>query len=55
MAGLVAEGFTYVDQIHYIERGYERFEDKIKGLGGQIEKIDVDNEREVRKFTMKVS
>ena len=49
MAGLAAEGITSVDQIHYIERGYERFEDKIKGLGGQIE-----DEREVRKFRMKV-
>ncbi len=54
MAGLAAEGITSVDQIHYIERGYERFEDKIKGLGGQIEKVDVEDEREVRKFRMKV-
>ncbi len=54
MAGLAAEGITAVDQIHYIERGYERFEDKIKGLGGQIEKVDVDDDREVRKFRMKV-
>ncbi len=54
MAGLAAEGITSVDQIHYIERGYERFEDKIKGIGGQIEKVDVEDEREVRKFRMKV-
>ena len=54
MAGLAAEGITAVDQIHYIERGYERFEDKIKGLGGKIEKVDVEDEREVRKFRMKV-
>ncbi len=54
MAGLAAEGITAVDQIHYIERGYERFEDKIKGLGGRIEKVDVEDEREVRKFRMKV-
>ncbi|HAK58090.1 MAG TPA: UDP-N-acetylglucosamine 1-carboxyvinyltransferase [Lachnospiraceae bacterium] len=54
MAGLAAEGITCVDQIHYIERGYERFEDKIRGIGGRIEKIDVDDEREVRKFRMKV-
>jgi len=54
MAGLVAEGITCVDQIHYIERGYERFEEKIRGIGGKIEKVDVDDEREVRKFRMKV-
>ena len=54
MAGLAAEGITAVEQIHYIERGYERFEDKIKGLGGRIEKVDVEDEREVRKFRMKV-
>ncbi len=54
MAGLAAEGITAVDQIHYIERGYERFEEKIRGIGGKIEKVDVDDEREVRKFRMKV-
>ena len=54
MAGLAAEGITCVDQIHYIERGYERFEEKIRGIGGKIEKVDVDDEREVRKFRMKV-
>ena len=55
MAGLAAEGFTCVDQIHYIERGYENFEEKIRGLGGCIEKIDMEDERAVRKFKMKVS
>lgn len=54
MAGLAADGYTYVDQIHYIERGYERFEEKIRAMGGLIEKVDVDDEREVRKFRMKV-
>ncbi|MBO4395159.1 MAG: UDP-N-acetylglucosamine 1-carboxyvinyltransferase [Eubacterium sp.] len=54
MAGLAAEGITSVDQIFYIERGYEKFEEKIRGIGGHIEKVDADNEREVRKFRMKV-
>ena len=44
IAGLVADGFTTVEQIQYIERGYENFEDKIRGLGGFIEKVD-DDER----------
>ena len=54
IAGLVAEGITSVDQIHFIERGYERFEDKIRGIGGLIEKINADDDRQVRKFRMKV-
>lgn len=45
IAGLVADGFTTVEQIQYIERGYENFEDKIRGLGGFIEKVDDDDER----------
>jgi UDP-N-acetylglucosamine 1-carboxyvinyltransferase len=55
MAGLAAEGYTCVDQIQYIERGYENFEEKIRGLGGHMEKIDAEDERAVRKFKMKVS
>ena len=54
MAGLAAEGVTSVDQIHFIERGYERFEDKIRGIGGLIEKVNADDERQIRKFRMKV-
>lgn len=54
IAGLVAEGFTTVEQIQYIERGYEKFEEKLKGLGGIIEKVDADDERAQRKFKLKV-
>ncbi len=54
IAGLAAEGITSVDQIHFIERGYERFEDKIRGIGGLIEKINANDDRQVRKFRMKV-
>ena len=38
VAALVAEGYSTVDCIHYIERGYECFEDKLAALGGYIEK-----------------
>ena len=55
MAGLAAEGYTYVDQIQYIERGYENFAEKIRGMGGHMEKIDAEDERAIRKFKMKVS
>lgn len=40
IAGLAAEGFTVVDEIGYIQRGYEHFEEKLRGLGAQIEKVD---------------
>ena len=53
IAGLAAEGVTIVDDIHYIERGYEGFETKIAELGGKIEKVS--SERELQKFIMKVS
>lgn len=55
IAGLVAEGYTHVDQIHYIERGYEYFAEKIRKLGGYMEIVDSDDERAIRKFKMKVS
>ena len=54
IAGLVADGFTTVEQIQSIERGYENFEDKIRGLGGFIEKVDDDDERAIQKFKLKV-
>ena len=55
IAGLVAEGFTYVDQIEYIERGYETFEEKLRGLGASIEKVNVHDEKAIQKFKLKVS
>lgn len=54
MAGLVADGITIVDQIEYIQRGYEAFEEKLRGLGAVIERIAVDDERAMRKFEFKV-
>jgi UDP-N-acetylglucosamine 1-carboxyvinyltransferase len=53
IAGLCADGVTVVDDIHYIERGYEDFEKKLAGLGAQIEKVA--SEKELQKFMLKVS
>ena len=53
LAGLAAEGITTVDDIYYVERGYENFETKLQQLGAQIEKID--NDRDAQKFRMRVS
>lgn len=54
VAALVADGYTTVDSIHYIERGYECFEKKLSDLGASIEKISVDDDRAVQKFKLKV-
>ncbi|MBQ4474536.1 MAG: UDP-N-acetylglucosamine 1-carboxyvinyltransferase [Lachnospiraceae bacterium] len=54
IAGLAAKGYTMVQQIHYVERGYETFEEKLQALGADIEKVDVDDAKAVRKFKMKV-
>ena len=40
IAGLAAEGVTFVDNIHYIERGYERLVEKMTALGARIRKIE---------------
>ena len=53
IAGLAAEGITFVDDIYYIERGYEHFEEKLASLGAMIEKVS--SEKEIQKFTLKVS
>ena len=53
IAGLAADGITIVDDIVYIQRGYERFEEKLRGLGAVIERVST--EREIRRFTLKVS
>ena len=51
IAGLAAEGMTTVDDIQFIERGYEDFHIKLKNLGAQIEKVAC--EREQKKFRLK--
>ena len=53
IAGLVADGITVIDDIYYIERGYEEFERKLRGIGAQIEKVNDD--KELQKFILKVS
>ena len=52
IAGLCADGITVVDDIVYIERGYENFELKLQALGGIIERVET--ERDIKKFAMKV-
>ena len=52
IAGLAAEGITIVDDIYYIERGYENLDAKLRKLGAQIEKVA--SEKEIQKFRLKV-
>lgn len=52
IAALAADGISQIEDIEYIQRGYEDFEGKIRGLGGIIEKLDSD--REIQKFKLKI-
>ena len=52
LAGLVADGFTTVDNIQYIERGYEDFPAKLRSLGAKIDKVD--SEQDANKFKFSV-
>lgn len=51
LAGLAAEGYTTVEDIKYIERGYEDFDEKLRGLGAMIEKVNT--EKEIQRFKLK--
>ena len=52
LAGLAADGFTVVNHIEYVLRGYEDFDEKLRELGAEI--AIVDNERDIHKFKMRV-
>ncbi len=51
LAGLCADGYTTIDDIHYIQRGYEKFDEKLQSLGAVIE--IVDNDRDEQRFKLK--
>ncbi|MCQ2754854.1 MAG: UDP-N-acetylglucosamine 1-carboxyvinyltransferase [bacterium] len=40
IAGLMANGETYVEKLHHIDRGYESFEQKLSNLGAKIIRFD---------------
>jgi UDP-N-acetylglucosamine 1-carboxyvinyltransferase len=52
VAGISAEGYTMVEDIQYIQRGYENFHGKLKALGAQIELVNDD--KDIMKFKLKV-
>ncbi|MBR1523491.1 MAG: UDP-N-acetylglucosamine 1-carboxyvinyltransferase, partial [Lachnospiraceae bacterium] len=53
LAALAADGTTVMDDVRFIERGYEDFDQKIRELGGDIIKTD-DVRQEIKKSKFKV-
>ncbi len=52
IAGLAADGITMVDDIVYVQRGYEDFEGKLTNLGANIQRVY--SEKEVQKFRLRI-
>ena len=52
LAALAADGISLIDDIRFIERGYEDFPEKMTALGAEIEKVET--ERDIQKFKLKV-
>lgn len=52
IAALAAEGISEIDDIVYIQRGYEDFEGKLRKLGAVMERVD--SEREAQRFKLKI-
>ena len=44
LAGLAAEGETVVNRVYHLDRGYEKLEEKLKGVGADIERVKEDGE-----------
>jgi UDP-N-acetylglucosamine 1-carboxyvinyltransferase len=41
MAGLVADGVTTVSDIYHVDRGYERFVEKLRALGAHVSRVTI--------------
>jgi UDP-N-acetylglucosamine 1-carboxyvinyltransferase len=39
LAALVADGETILDRVYHLDRGYERFEEKLRGVGAQVRRM----------------
>ena len=52
IAALVADDFSVVSDIKYIQRGYEKFDEKLQCLGAKIGKVDT--EKDIQKFKLKI-
>ncbi|MDP6561371.1 MAG: UDP-N-acetylglucosamine 1-carboxyvinyltransferase [Candidatus Peribacteraceae bacterium] len=47
LAALCAEGETVINNVRYIERGYDHLDDKLRSLGAKIEKVELEDPKEV--------
>ncbi|MBQ9766587.1 MAG: UDP-N-acetylglucosamine 1-carboxyvinyltransferase [Lachnospiraceae bacterium] len=54
VAGLMADGYTTVEHIEYVDRGYEKFAQKLCELGAAMEKIDSEDAKALQKFKLRV-
>lgn len=54
VAGLMADGYTTVEHIEYVDRGYEKFAQKMCELGAAMEKIDSEDAKALQKFKLRV-
>ena len=52
IAALSADGVSEIEDIEYIQRGYEDFDGKLKTLGAVIERVD--SERDAQKVKLKI-
>lgn len=52
IAALVADDYSVVSDIRYIQRGYEKFDEKLQDLGAKIEKVETD--KEIQKFKLRI-
>jgi UDP-N-acetylglucosamine 1-carboxyvinyltransferase len=41
LAGLVADGVTEVSEVHHIDRGYVRFDEQLRALGADVQRVEV--------------
>jgi len=48
IAGLVAEGTTTVEDIVYVDRGYEDIVEKLSALGADIKRVSVNDDNAVQ-------
>ena len=54
LAALKAEGYSTVHNIHFIQRGYERFDEKLRNLGARIETAVIEDLESERKAELKL-
>ena len=54
IAALQADGVSILTDIEYIERGYEKFDEKLRSLGAEIMKVDSEDYKAVQKFKLEI-